>query len=167
MLATSSARLAELEQSTALLHREVERLRLENSELAKLRAENVKLQERNVQLAAELSVRTGEFSLPGEAAQLSDASSDAREAVGLPGDSFPAVAASLDDIESDTGTEDEEAAGTADRQTEKLLQKLGKGGNRMEQIKRQLVVQRGAIVSRVCFRERVTLHFIPVIDTDC
>ena len=81
--------------------------------------------------------------------------SDVREPVGgvMPGDSYPAVAASLDDIDSDVNTDTEELDVGAGRggggggEPDYLLQKLRKGGTRMEQIKRQLVVQRGAIVA--------------------
>ena len=79
--------------------------------------------------------------------------SDVREPVGglMPGDSYPAVAASLDDIDSDVNTDSEELEAGAGRggggEPDYLLQKLRKGGTRMEQIKRQLVVQRGAIVA--------------------
>ena len=81
--------------------------------------------------------------------------SDVREPVGglMPGDSYPAVAASLDDIDSDVNTDTEELEAGAGRggggggEPDYLLQKLRKGGTRMEQIKRQLVVQRGAIVA--------------------
>ena len=79
--------------------------------------------------------------------------SDVREPVGgvMPGDSYPAVAASLDDIDSDVNTDTEELDAGAGRggggEPDYLLQKLRKGGTRMEQIKRQLVVQRGAIVA--------------------
>ena len=67
----------------------------------------------------------------------------------IPGDSYPAVAASLDDIESDVNTDVEELENNDNKKQEPeyLLQKLRKGGNRMDQIKRQLVVQRGAIVA--------------------
>eukprot|EP00092_Neocalanus_flemingeri_P032345 GFUD01035165.1.p1 GENE.GFUD01035165.1~~GFUD01035165.1.p1 ORF type:complete len:257 (-),score=98.45 GFUD01035165.1:96-866(-) len=158
----SSSRLGELEETTALLHQEVARLRQENAEVTRLRQENGKLQERNVQLAAELSVRNRELelSLTGSGRNLSRQQSNGDAVVysdvsdeheGVPGDSFPAVAASLDNIDSDTNT-DVEDTGTEDPpikknyETDYVLQKLGKGGNRMEQIKRQLVVQRGAIV---------------------
>ena len=57
----SSSRLAELEKRTALLIEEVAGLRQENAEVDRLRQENVKLQERNLQLAAELAVRTREL----------------------------------------------------------------------------------------------------------
>ena len=70
---------------------------------------------------------------------------------GIPGDSYPAVAASLDDIESDVNTDVEELETDnfvlKKQEPEYLLQKLKKGGNRMDQIKRQLVVQRGSIVA--------------------
>ena len=63
---------------------------------------------------------------------------------GVPG------AASLDYIDSDNNTDVEETEDPPKRknyETEYVIQKLDKGGNRMEQIKRQLVVQRGAIVA--------------------
>ena len=72
----------------------------------------------------------------------------------IPGDSYPAVAASLDDIESDVNTDVEELENNDNKKQEPeyLLQKLRKGGNRMDQIKRQLVVQRGAIVAALKVR---------------
>ena len=159
----SSSRLTELEERTALLYQEVARLRQENAEVVKLRQENGKLQERNLQLAAELSVRTRELEIAsaGSRRNLSRQHStddtvgysDVSDVqVGVPGDSFPAVAASLDDIDSDTNTdvEDPETENPPKKknyETEYVIQKLSKGGNRMDQIKRQLVVQRGAIVA--------------------
>ena len=129
-------RRADLEESTALLVREVERLTKENSELVKLRQENIRLQERNNQLTAELEERD----------RVSDVTTG-----GIPGDSYPAVAASLDDIESDVNTDgeevEEEVSESKKQEPEYLVQKLRKGGTRMDQIKRQLVVQRGAIVA--------------------
>ena len=125
-------RLKDLEESTAMLIREVERLTKENSELAKLRQENLRLQERNAELE--------------ERERVSDVTTG-----GLPGDSYPTVAASLDDIESDVNTDGEEVeqevVETKKQEPDYLLQKLRKGGTRMDQIKRQLVVQRGAIVA--------------------
>ena len=56
-----SSRLAELEERTALLIEEVAGLRQENAEVDRLRQENGKLQERNLQLAAELAVRKREL----------------------------------------------------------------------------------------------------------
>ena len=72
----------------------------------------------------------------------------------LPGDSYPAVAASLDEVESDVNTDNELETVDAHKKSEPdyLLQKLQKGGNRMDQIKRQLVVQRGAIVAALKVR---------------
>ena len=87
--------------------------------------------------------------------------SDVREHLGttMPGDSYPAVAASLDDVDSDVNTDVEEldniGAGKK-HEPEYLLQKLKKGGNRMDQIKRQLVVQRGAIVAALKVRNGFT-----------
>ena len=131
-----NTRRQDLEESTALLVREVERLTKENSELVKLRQENIRLQERNNQLAAELEERD----------RVSDVTTG-----GIPGDSYPAVAASLDDIESDVNTDgeevEEEVSESKKQEPEYLVQKLRKGGTRMDQIKRQLVVQRGAIVA--------------------
>ena len=67
----------------------------------------------------------------------------------MPGDSFPAVAASLDiisDGEVTEGEETEQQGGGGGEQessdTSRLLARLTRGGSRMEQIKRQLVVQR-------------------------
>ena len=143
---SSPSRLAELEQSAGLLVREVERLTRENKDLAKLRQENLRLQERNVQLAAELSALTAEREGREGREGYSDVSTG-----GCPGDSYPAVAASLDDIESDVNTDGEEVeqevVETKKQEPDYLLQKLRKGGTRMDQIKRQLVVQRGAIVA--------------------
>ena len=65
----------------------------------------------------------------------------------MPGDSFPTVAASLDIISEGDATEGEEVEETKETETSRLLGRLTRGGSRMEQIKRQLVVQRGAIVS--------------------
>ena len=144
----TASRQSELEQSNAKLLQEVDRLTRENTELLKLRQDNIRLQERNVQLAAELSVR----SKPELSSSVSDLSDGREHAGGVPGDSYPAVAASLDDIESDVNTDGEDTD-TADNDKKKpqepeyLLQKLRKGGNRMDQIKRQLVVQRGSIVA--------------------
>ena len=146
---SSGGRLADLEQSAALLVREVDRLTRENKDLAKLRQENLRLQERNVQLAAELSALTAERELR-EGREEREGYSDVSTG-GCPGDSYPAVAASLDDIESDVNTDGEEVeqevVETKKQEPDYLLQKLRKGGSRMEQIKRQLVVQRGAIVA--------------------
>ena len=62
MVIMTSSKLAQLEASPAAkLLQEVERLTKENGELAKLRQDNLRLQERNVQLAAELAVRTREL----------------------------------------------------------------------------------------------------------
>ena len=144
----TASRQSELEQSNAKLLQEVDRLTRENTELLKLRQDNIRLQERNVQLAAELSVR----SKPELSSSVSDLSDVREHAGGVPGDSYPAVAASLDDIESDVNTDGEDTD-TADNDKKKphepayLLQNLRKGGNRMDQIKRQLVVQRGSIVA--------------------
>ena len=66
----------------------------------------------------------------------------------MPGDSFPAVAASLDiisDGEVTEGEETEQQGGGGEQEssdTSRLLARLTRGGSRMEQIKRQLVVQR-------------------------
>ena len=61
----------------------------------------------------------------------------------MPGDSFPAVAASLDIISDGEVTEGEETDQDQDTpDTSRLLARLNRGGSRMEQIKRQLVVQR-------------------------
>ena len=67
----------------------------------------------------------------------------------MPGDSFPAVAASLDIISDGEVTEGEETeqqggggGGQDSTDTSRLLARLTRGGSRMEQIKRQLVVQR-------------------------
>ena len=80
--------------------------------------------------------------------------SDVRENAGaIPGDSYPTVAASLDDIDSDVNTDVEDPDNettnrdTKNQEPDYLLQKIKKAGNRMEQIKRQLVVQRGSIVA--------------------
>jgi len=82
---------------------------------------------------------------------LSDVNDSRVSHADVPGDSYPAVAASLDDIESDVNTDVEELDTDNNhkkrQEPEYLLQKLKKGGNRMDQIKRQLVVQRGAIVA--------------------
>ena len=62
MVIMTSSKLGQLEASPAAkLLQEVERLTKENGELAKLRQDNLRLQERNVQLAAELAVRTREL----------------------------------------------------------------------------------------------------------
>lgn len=169
----TASRLVELEQSTAILHQELARLRLENSEVGRLRKENMRLQERNLQLAAELAVKTQELSrqqgegdvLVGESRMglsrqqstggMTDNSDTSDLPNAVPGDSFPGVATSLDIIDCDTTdgeTETEEVANhkvivTGKTENERLLQRLHKGGDRMEQIKRQLVVQRGAIVA--------------------
>ena len=146
---SSGGRLAELEQSAGLLVREVERLTRENKDLAKLRQENLRLQERNVQLAAELAALSVERE-GREGREEREGYSDVSTG-GCPGDSYPAVAASLDDIESDVNTDGEEVeqevVETKKQEPDYLLQKLRKGGTRMDQIKRQLVVQRGAIVA--------------------
>ena len=54
----TASRQSELEQSNAKLLQEVDRLTRENTELLKLRQDNIRLQERNVQLVAELFVKT-------------------------------------------------------------------------------------------------------------
>ena len=114
-------------------------------ELARLRLENSRLQERNLQLAAELAVR------PGGGVGRAEESADEEgvsDSIGtaMPGDSFPAVAASLDIISDGEVTEGEETdqggGGAQDTDTSRLLARLTRGGSRMEQIKRQLVVQR-------------------------
>ena len=115
-------------------------------ELARLRLENSRLQERNLQLAAELAVRPG-----GPTSTRAEESADEEgvsDSIGtaMPGDSFPAVAASLDIISDGEVTEGEETdqggGGAQDNDTSRLLARLTRGGSRMEQIKRQLVVQR-------------------------
>ena len=150
----TASRQSALEQSNAKLLQEVDRLTRENTELLKLRQDNIRLQERNVQLAAELSVRTRDLepAKPDMNSGVSDLSDGREQAGGIPGDSYPAVSASLDDIESDVNTdaEDTDINDTdkkKDEEPDYLLQKLRKGGNRMDQIKRQLVVQRGSIVA--------------------
>jgi len=159
MRSMTSSKQAELEQSATMLLKEVDRLTKENTELAKLRQDNIRLQERNVQLAAELSVKTRELELAltsgkiditaNNDSDLSDVHDNRENNSCIPGDSYPAVAASLDDIESDVNTDVEELENNDNKKQEPeyLLQKLRKGGNRMDQIKRQLVVQRGAIVA--------------------
>ena len=116
-------------------------------ELARLRLENSRLQERNLQLAAELAVRPGG---PGGGVVRAEESADEEgvsDSIGtaMPGDSFPAVAASLDiisDGEVTEGEETDQGGGAQDTDTSRLLARLTRGGSRMEQIKRQLVVQR-------------------------
>lgn len=144
-----------------MLIKEVDGLRQENAEVDRLRHENGKLQERNLQLAAELAVKTRELEIVSSKFKenstthqaLAERSRDSDISVdqfGVPGDSFPAVAASLDDIDSENNTdveEDEEEPVKKNYETDYVIQKLKKGGNRMDQIKRQLVVQRGAIVA--------------------
>jgi len=166
----SNNRLAELEERTALLIKEVDGLRQENAEVDRLRQENGKLQERNLQLAAELAVKTRELEIKSlkfteiptphqvERSRDSDISDNQ---FGVPGDSFPAVAASLDDIDSENNTdveEDEEEPVVKNYETDYVLQKLEKGGNRMDQIKRQLVVQRGAIVAALKMLAQTRSH---------
>ena len=122
-----------------------------SQELARLRLENSRLQERNLQLAAELAVRPGGGSngVPPRAEESADEEgvSDSIETA-MPGDSFPAVAASLDIISDGEVTEGEETeqqgggGGQDSTDTSRLLARLTRGGSRMEQIKRQLVVQR-------------------------
>jgi len=144
-----------------MLIKEVDGLRQENAEVDRLRHENGKLQERNLQLAAELAVKTRELEIVSSKFKenssthqtLAERSRDSDISVdqfGVPGDSFPAVAASLDDIDSENNTdveEDEEEPVKKNYETDYVIHKLKKGGNRMDQIKRQLVVQRGAIVA--------------------
>jgi len=144
-----------------MLIKEVDGLRQENAEVDRLRHENGKLQERNLQLAAELAVKTRELEIVSSKFKenssthqtLAEPSRDSDISVdqfGVPGDSFPAVAASLDDIDSENNTdveEDEDEPVKKNYETDYVIQKLKKGGNRMDQIKRQLVVQRGAIVA--------------------
>ena len=90
----------------------------------------------------------------------SDVSSLEGQARGLPGDSFPGVRAenSLEGIDSESESEsdyqEQEDSGVkssslseSNSSRARLLSRLVKGGDRMEQIKRQLVVQRGAIVA--------------------
>ena len=122
-----------------------------SQELARLRLENSRLQERNLQLAAELAVRPGggPNGVPPRAEESADEEgvSDSIETA-MPGDSFPAVAASLDIISDGEVTEGEETeqqgggGGQDSTDTSRLLARLTRGGSRMEQIKRQLVVQR-------------------------
>ena len=122
-----------------------------SQELARLRLENSRLQERNLQLAAELAVRPGGGSngVPPRAEESADEEgvSDSIETA-MPGDSFPAVAASLDIIsdgevtEGEEGEHDQQGGGGQDSDSSRLLARLTRGGSRMEQIKRQLVVQR-------------------------
>jgi len=159
----SSNRLVELEEKTGLLYQEMDRLRVENGEVVKLRQENGKLQERNLHLAAELAVRTRELEVSLAGTQMSLSRTHSSDTIGdsdvsedqrrVPGDSFPAVAASLDDIDDSDNNTDIEDTESVDQprkknyETEYVIEKLSKGGNRMDQIKRQLVVQRGAIVA--------------------
>ena len=115
-------------------------------ELARLRLENSRLQERNLQLAAELAVRPGGGVARAEESADEEGVSDSI-GTAMPGDSFPAVAASLDIISDGEVTEGEETdqgggGGAQDTDTSRLLARLTRGGSRMEQIKRQLVVQR-------------------------
>ena len=115
-------------------------------ELARLRLENSRLQERNLQLAAELAVRPGGGVARAEESADEEGVSDSI-GTAMPGDSFPAVAASLDIISDGEVTEGEETdqgggGGSQDTDTSRLLARLTRGGSRMEQIKRQLVVQR-------------------------
>ena len=63
MRSMTSSKQVELEKSANMLLQEVDRLTKENVELAKLRQDNIRLQERNVQLAAELSVKTRELGM--------------------------------------------------------------------------------------------------------
>ena len=62
----STNRIVELEERTSLLYQEVLRLRQENTEIVQLKHENTKLQEKNLQLAAELSVKTRELEKASE-----------------------------------------------------------------------------------------------------
>ena len=116
----SSSRLAELEERTALLIEEVAGLRQKNAEVDRLRQENGKLQDRNFQLAAELAVRTRELEIASVRNgrdspkmllvedRIGEGYSDVSDVqVGVPGDSFPAVAASLDDIDTDINTDED------------------------------------------------------------
>jgi len=163
----TSSKQDQLDQDKrSVLMREVERLSRENAELLKLKQDNVRLEERNLRLSAELSARTRELEIALDASKDSKAhhtintintspllsvDEDLRgdNYSNLPGDSYPAVAASLDEVESDVNTDNELETVDAHKKSEPdyLLQKLQKGGNRMDQIKRQLVVQRGAIVA--------------------
>lgn len=63
MFIMTSSKAGELEErrSANALLKEVDRLTKENSELVKLKQDNARLQERNVQLAAELSIKTKEL----------------------------------------------------------------------------------------------------------
>ena len=116
-------------------------------ELARLRLENSRLQERNLQLAAELAVRPGGGVARAEESADEEGVSDSI-GTAMPGDSFPAVAASLDIIsdgevtEGEEGDHDQQGGGGQDSDSSRLLARLTRGGSRMEQIKRQLVVQR-------------------------
>ena len=62
MTSSKAGDLEERRSANALL-KEVDRLTKENIELAKLKQDNARLQERNVQLAAELSVKTKELGM--------------------------------------------------------------------------------------------------------
>ena len=98
----------------------------------------------------ELALTSGKIDITANNdSDLSDVHDNRENNSCIPGDSYPAVAASLDDIESDVNTDVEELENNDNKKQEPeyLLQKLRKGGNRMDQIKRQLVVQRGAIVA--------------------
>ena len=85
----TASRQSALEQSNAKLLQEVDRLTRENTELLKLRQDNIRLQERNVQLAAELSVRTRDLepAKPEMNSGVSDLSDGREQAGGIPGDS--------------------------------------------------------------------------------
>jgi len=119
-------------------------------ELERLRQENARLQEKNVELSKQLQSKTTELIQERNKSQLfvnreilrngESLSSDLP--LNLPGDSFPAVAPSLDMVTM-SGDEDE----TEGRENENLYSKLIKAGRRMEQIKRQLIAQRGSIVA--------------------
>ena len=63
MFIMTSSKAGELEErrSANALLKEVDRLTKENSVLVKLKQDNARLQERNVQLAAELSIKTKEL----------------------------------------------------------------------------------------------------------
>ena len=60
----TSSKQDQLDQDKrSVLMREVERLSRENAELLKLKQDNVRLEERNLRLSAELSARTRELGL--------------------------------------------------------------------------------------------------------
>jgi hypothetical protein len=115
---------------------EVDRFRQENAEVDRLRQENGKLQERNFQLAAELACLDkavgGGSSREYHTAEDKTGYSDVSDVhVVVPVHSFPAIAASLDDIDSDNNTdveENEHQPKKKNYETEYVIQKLDKGG---------------------------------------